>query len=82
MAVFSESEKKLLLDAAKSQSEIHTYLMGVDGQPGFCKRIEKGLADITNRHNALEKRFWWLVGILLGSGLITGGAIGLESLLN
>ena len=82
MATFTENEKAKLLNAAESQNKLHTYLMGMNGEKGFCHRIDEGLLDITKRHNKLERKFWWLVGILLGSGVITGSAIGLGKLIN
>ena len=31
--------------------------MGMNGEKGFCHRIDEGLLDITKRHNKLEENF-------------------------
>ena len=88
MAEFNEREKKLLLESAESQAKIHTFLMGLNGEPGFCQRIEdrvgsveEKLDNVNYRHNKLNNRVWWLIGILSGSGVITASAIGINKII-
>ena len=51
-----------------------------DGESGLLFDIrEQGLAikDLYNKHNSLKGKFLLLVGILGGSGILTGGAVGI-----
>jgi len=53
-------------------AEIHTVLLGAKGEEngGLCNDVKAQRQDL----NALSLRFWILVGILVGSGIL-GGSI-------
>lgn len=82
MAEFSDEEKKELLESAQSQKEIHTYLMGLNGNPGFCERVECQIKDYAEKYTTLDRNFWRLVAFLIGSGVLTAGGLGLFNILN
>lgn len=81
MTNFSEREKKKLLEGAEKQEKIHTFLMGINGNPGFCERIEKKLNRYCDELDKLKTHFWWLVGILIGLGVLSGIGVGIGGLL-
>jgi hypothetical protein len=56
--------------------QLKTVLLGANGNPGLVTKVEKSC----ERQDALEKRFWYLVGTLAGLGLISGGILGLLKL--
>ena len=83
MADFTDSEKKRLLDAAASQSQLHTYLMGMNGQDGFCKLVENRIIDLDNledKHGKLESKVQGVIGILIGASVAIGGSFGISQL--
>ena len=85
MADFTTNEKKQLLDAASSQVKLHTYLMGLNGQPGFCKTVEDKLGTVTaleTRQGKLEGKVQKVIGILIGVGAIAGTSFGLAQLIH
>ena len=47
--------------------EMHTVLLGANGSDGLVKEVSK----LCERHNKLSTRFYMLVGILVGSGILT-----------
>jgi hypothetical protein len=88
MSEFSEREKQTLLESAESQRQIHTYLMGLNGQPGFCERVESRFAraednlnNYIGKYHKLDRKVQWLIGILIGSGVISGSVVGITKLI-
>ena len=84
MTDFTGDEKKRLLDAAASQTQLHTYLMGMNGQPGFCKLVEDRLEDVRDleeSHGRLKNKVHWIIGVLVGLSLAFGGSFGVTRLL-
>lgn len=54
--------------------EIHTVLLGTDGEDGLCARFKA----LSEQVRYLDRRFWLLVGTLAGSGVIAGSWFGLK----
>ncbi len=62
--------------------EIHTTLMGNNGQGGLCRQVELQRKEAESQRkeiDGLKLRFWLLVGLLAGAGLL--GGMGISSLL-
>ena len=81
---FTENEKKRLLEAATSQTQMHTYLMGMNGQPGFCKLVEDRLEDmkvLEENCGKLKSKVQWIVGVLVGLSVALGGSLGITQIL-
>lgn len=70
--------------------ELHTVLLGADGEGGFIEEVRRqntenagALKDLykkhdnlSNKHNNLSRKFYWLVGFLIGSGILAGSIAG------
>lgn len=69
---FTEKEKEKILKAAEKQEKLHSFLMRVNGNPGFCERIETKLNHYVDELEKLKDYFWRLVYFLLGLGVLTG----------
>ena len=83
MAAFTDSEKKRLLEAAEGQREMHTYLLGINGQDGFCKLVERRFDDLDmleGKHAKLNGKVQWVIGILIGASVVIGGSVGIPQL--
>lgn len=80
--------KSLLQETHDTVIELRTTLIGANGDEGVVGEIkqlrkdhhkfeEKNTADhrdIYNKHDKLNQRFWTVIGILIGSGIL-GSAI-------
>ena len=67
------------------QAIIKTVLLGANGDTGLVGRVDAVIetADkLQCAHNDLSGKFKLLVGVLVGSGVLTGGALGLIKLLS
>ena len=67
-------------------TQIKTVLLGVPntgdkGLVGFVREEREARIDLNNRHRKLSKSFWLLIGILSGSGVLGGGALGIAKLI-
>jgi len=63
--------------------EIHTVLLGANGDDGLVgdvKRCAVAIKEESCELSKLKKIVYTLVGVLVGSGVITGGAIGIDKL--
>jgi len=74
-----------IYDVRERMVRIETVLTGVPGtnNKGLCGTVEKNEEDLdTNRKKVgrLEVRFWLLVGLLCGSGVL--GGVGISALIN
>ena len=84
MADFTEREKKTILEAAEGQKQMHTYLLGINGQDGFCKLVERKLESVDileNRSVKLNGKVQWIIGILIGASIVIGGSFGIPHLI-
>ena len=76
----TKEERQKLDETHDSIIEIKTVLLGTDGYNGLVgdiKRNSQAILTINNKYNKLNVHFWQLVGVLVGSGVIGGGTIGL-----
>ena len=83
MADFTEREKKTILEAAEGQKQMHTYILGINGQDGFCKLVERKLESVDvleNRYAKLNGKVQWIIGILIGASIVIGGSVGIPQL--
>jgi len=64
MATFTQKDRDMLI-------EMHTSLVGINGQEGLIKRVTK----LWGSHYALKRKFYALIAFLLGSGAITTGIL-------
>jgi len=83
MVEFTEREKKTILEAAEAQKQMHTYLLGINGQDGFCKLVEKRLENISvleGKCAKLHSKVQWIIGILIGASIVIGGSVGIPQL--
>ena len=84
MADFTEREKKTVLEAAEGQKQLHTYLLGINGQDGFCKLVERKLESVDvleNSYAKLNGKVQWIIGILIGASIVIGGSFGIPHLI-
>lgn len=85
MVEFTERHEKLLEETNDAVIEIKTALKGFNGQGGLINEVKGILTRQDNLevdHNKLKGNYKTLVGILIGSGILTGGAVaGLTKLL-
>lgn len=56
--------------------KLNTLIVG-NGTPGLCDRVKSLEAD----HAQTKGRLYTLIGVLVGSGAISGSVIGIQSLL-
>ena len=72
MVELNDEQAKKIDDALEAIVEIRTVLLGAKGEDGggLCNDVKAQRQDL----NALSLRFWILVGILVGSGIL-GGSI-------
>jgi len=89
MDQFTDREKELLLRAAESQRGLNIFLMGTDGNPGFCQqmvmrmdKVDEKLICYDRRYHALARRVWWIIGVLVAAGIVSGITVGVERLAN
>ena len=76
----TEEERQKLNETHDSIIEIKTVLLGTDGYNGLVgdiKQNSQAILALNEKHSKLNVHFWQLVGVLVGSGVIGGGAIGL-----
>ena len=72
MVELNDEQAKKIDEALEAIVEIRTVLLGAKGEEkgGLCNDVKAQRQDL----NALSLRFWILVGILVGSGIL-GGSI-------
>ena len=72
MVELNDEQAKKIDEALEAIVEIRTVLLGAKGEDGggLCNDVKAQRQDL----NALSLRFWILVGILVGSGIL-GGSI-------
>ena len=75
---FTERHEQLIQLTNDAVVEIRTALRGINGQGGLMNEVRE-LASRQNtleeNHNKLRGNYKTLVGILIGSGILTGGAV-------
>ena len=72
------TQEQLIRETHDAVVELQTVLLGIpdtadEGLIGEVKQIKLSVNDLTCRHRKLSNRFWILVGVLVGSGLIGTG---------
>jgi len=60
-------------------NQIHQGIYGVPDtdEHGLCGDIKS----LQESHNKLDKRVWWLIGILSGGGTLAAGGIGIAKII-
>lgn len=64
---------------------LHTTLLGQNGEDGFIGEVRrqnaensKAIEALYDKHSALSQKFYWLIGLLAGAGILTGSIIGIN----
>jgi len=68
----SEEERKILEVIQEKVIKIEVVLLGADGDEGLGE-----VQDLKRKYNRLTLGVYTLIGILIGLGLLTTGALGL-----
>jgi len=68
-------------DILSAQKLLNVKLYGENGFEGDIPELKKLIKTFCDKHQKLERNFNWLIGILIGTGLISGGIIGATNLL-
>ena len=69
----SEEERKILEVIQEKVIKIEVVLLGADGDEGLVGEVQ----DLKRKYNRLTLGVYTLIGILIGLGLLTTGALGL-----
>ena len=69
----TKDEKKMVQETHDDMIEIKAVLLGVDGANGLVDDVKH----IASSHYKLRLRFWILIGILVGSGILGVGYAGI-----
>ena len=64
-----KSQAQMVLETHTRVEKLATVLLGADGDEGLVGQVK----DLADSHYKLKNRFWILVGVLIGSGVIGGG---------
>ena len=64
-----KTQAQMIQDIYVRVEKLSTVLLGADGDEGLVGQV----SEIAKSHYTLKNRFWILVGILIGSGIIGGG---------
>ncbi len=77
----TKDERRVLDETNANGKELKTCLLGAGGADtglvGEVKNIKLNHQALERKHYKLSKTFWIVVGILVGSGVISAGASGL-----
>ena len=68
MAEFTERHEKALDETHDAVIQIRTVLLGVNGDEGLVGIVQQ----VVKEQSKLKKTVWTLIGILVGSGVISG----------
>ncbi|OGN89803.1 MAG: hypothetical protein A2158_01685 [Chloroflexi bacterium RBG_13_46_14] len=71
MPEFTKEHEKTIQETHDTVLEIKTVLLGKNGDEGMCGQLK----DLIASHYTLKRNFWILVGILIGSGVISSTVI-------
>lgn len=79
-----KTQKQLIQEIHSTSLETRTVLLGVPGTSdgGLVKEVlnnKKEMRDIGKSHGKLKRTVWWLIGMLVGSGVIGASTYGLLS---
>jgi len=69
----SEEERKILEVIQEKVIKIEVVLLGANGDEGLVGEVQ----DLKRKYNRLTLGVYTLIGILIGLGLLTTGALGL-----
>lgn len=84
-SALTKAEKKAIIEARDDAREVKQAVVGIPGTEdtglvGQVKAVCERQDTQEERHNKLSTRFWLLVGILSGTGVLSGGIWGLLQL--
>ena len=72
MADFTERHEMMLQETHDAAIKIQAVILDTDGHKGLASKVD----DMCESHYRLKRNFWLLVGVLSGSGVITGAVLG------
>ena len=73
MAEFTPELESLIRESHDSIKRLENALLGIDGQGGIMRRVQC----LEDNYAKLNQRFWMLVSLLIGLGIIGGGLWGI-----
>ena len=73
MGEFTPELEKIIRESHDSIRRLEDALLGVNGQGGIMRRVEY----LESHYAKLNRNFWILVSLLIGSGILAGGIVGL-----
>jgi hypothetical protein len=73
MPEFTEECYKLIRESHDTIKRLESALLGIDGQGGIMRKVE----DLENNYAKLNRNFWILVSLLVGSGVLGASLWGL-----
>ncbi|MDD5513446.1 MAG: hypothetical protein PHD09_06735 [Candidatus Omnitrophica bacterium] len=76
MAELNEQDIAQIRDTHDTVIELRTILLGANGSPGLCKKVEKAteeLVEVHKNHSDLKRKFYILVAFMVGSGVLGTG---------
>ena len=72
MTEFTPELEKLIRESHDSIQRLEQALLGVNGQGGMIRRVE----ELEGNYSKLNRNFWVLVALLVGSGMLSVGVLG------
>ena len=69
-------DRKLAQSTHDTVTQLKTVLLGVNGDTGLIGEFK----EVKESHYKLRQRFYIFVGIIAGSGILTGAGIGIAEL--
>ena len=69
---FTEKHEQMLQETHDVVIKLKTVILDSDGHKGLASQVN----DVCSSHYRLRRNFWLLIGILAGSGIITGTVLG------
>jgi Mg2+ and Co2+ transporter CorA len=73
MPEFTIDCEKLIRESHDSIKRLEDALLGINGQGGMMRRVQ----ELENNYSKLNRNFWILVSLLIGSGVLSVSALGL-----
>ena len=73
MPEFTAECEQLIRESHDSIRRLEDALLGVNGQGGILRRVE----NLELNYAKLNRNFWILIALLIGSGVISLGVVGI-----
>lgn len=80
-----KTQSDMIKETHDTVIKLNTVLLGTNGDNGLCgdvKRVFKMLELQEKEHNKLKLVVYSFIGLIMGSGVITGGVFGILQAIN